>query len=84
MSCYLVSFHIRICNKWLSKNMHNDQRARCHMLRLHKNPVLYQLKKHLVFCQNKCTVDFMVVLKKYIVHSLFQRFSLNILHFYDI
>ena len=66
------------------KNMHNDQRARCHMLRLHKNPVLYQLKKHLVFCQNKCTVDFMVVLKKYIVHSLFQRFSLNILHFYDI
>ena len=50
------------------KNMHNDQRARCHMLRLHKNPVLYQLKKHLVFCQNKCTVDFMVVLSKKIHH----------------
>ena len=44
------------------KNMHNDQRARCH--RLHKNPVLYQLKEHLVFCQNKCTVDSMVALRK--------------------
>ena len=48
------------------KNMHNDQRARCH--RLHKNPVLYQLKEHLVFCQNKCTVDFR---KNYILQSLF-------------
>ena len=50
------------------KNMHNDQRARCHILRLHKNPVLYQLKKHLVFCHDKCTVDFMVVLGKKNIH----------------